>query len=147
MGFVYVLIAGVIQSLSSAYKKKIDSNVPQLSLSLLQTFVGIIVALIAMVASGYSMPTAISSLDVGVILLFGVMFLGITYLSIIGYQNFNLNLGSLVVSSELLFGPLTAWLIFAEKLTLMEFVGALFIAFALVISNMKLESLKKHNNH
>ncbi len=59
-----------------------------------------------------------------------------------GFQNFNLNLGSIVVSSELIFGPLFAVLILGEGLTTWEIVGGILVIAAIVISNI--DSIQKY---
>jgi drug/metabolite transporter (DMT)-like permease len=55
---------------------------------------------------------------------------------IYGFQNFNLNIGSIVVSSELIFGPIFALILLNENLTQNEIIGSILVIAAIIVSNI-----------
>lgn len=142
IGMLFGLLSGVTNAIASYYKKIIKGKTTVLSLTILQTISGVVIASIAMIASGSVFVRSVTSIDVVITILYGIVFLIITYLMIYGFQNFNLNLGSIVVSSELIFGPIFAYFILNEIITKPEFVGSAFVIIAIFISNKNIFSKK-----
>ena len=59
-----------------------------------------------------------------------------------GFQNFDLSLGAIILSSELIFALLIGLLIFGEKPLPKEIIGGLFVMTAVILPNLNLLSLK-----
>ncbi len=141
-GMIFGLLSGFINSIASYFKKIIKGKASVVNLTILQTFTGALVAAVAVIISGEVFTRTIPAGDIAISFVYGIVFLAITYLMIHGFQNFNLNLGSIVVSSELIFGPLFAVLILGEGLTTWEIVGGILVIAAIVISNI--DSIQKY---
>jgi drug/metabolite transporter (DMT)-like permease len=62
--------------------------------------------------------------------------MSVSFLTLIGFQNFDLNLGTIIISSELIFAPIFAALAFHEYPSANEIFGGLFIALSIILSNL-----------
>lgn len=136
LGFVYGLISGILQTITSIFQKRLI-GINRLSLVKIQTFTGLIFALIFMYFTN-SLNLPILPIE-GIItaLIYGLLFLIISYLLLIGFQKTDINLGSMLVSTELFFGPLFAYLIFRETLNTSEIIGSILVIFAVINLNLK----------
>jgi drug/metabolite transporter (DMT)-like permease len=70
-------------------------------------------------------------------LVYGLLFLIISYLLLVGFQKTDINIGSMLVSTELFFGPLFAYLMFKESLTTPEIIGSILVIIAVININRK----------
>lgn len=73
-----------------------------------------------------------------VVLIFGLLLMLVHFLCTVGFQNFDLNLGTIVMSSEMIFTVIFGMIVFAEFPTILEIIGGIFISLSIVISNLKL---------
>lgn len=135
-GFVFGLISGVLQTITSISQKKLG-GLDRLNLVKIQTLTGLVFAIIFMGVTGtLSIPTlTTSALIVG--FAYGLLFLIISYLLLVGFQKVDINIGSMLVSTELFFGPLFAYLIFKETLSFTEVIGSILVILAVVNLNLK----------
>lgn len=134
-GFVYGIISGIFQTIASSYQKILGKSTNRISLLLIQTFTGVIVAILALLYSGNPLFVALPVPTLLISLVFGAIFLAISYLFLIGFKHTNLNTGSILVSSELFFGPFFAYTLLSEKLGTTEIIGGLFIVIAIIFAN------------
>lgn len=135
IGFIYGIIAGVIQTIASAFQKIVGKSTNRIGLIIVQTLAGIAVSGFTISILGESLVPALPPIALLVTIFFGAIFLVISYLFLVGFKYVNLNVGSILVSSELLFGPFFAFLLLSEKLTHLEFLGGVFIAIAVLFSS------------
>lgn len=136
-GFIFGLISGVIQTIASVFQKRIGESINRLGLVIIQTFTGVVLSVFMMIISNTFIIPFIPLPGLVAGFIFGLMFLLIAYFSLVGFQKTNLNVGSLLVSTELFFGPLFAFFMFREMLTFSEIVGGIFIILAVLIVNIK----------
>ncbi len=54
-----------------------------------------------------------------------------------GFQKTDINIGSMLVSTELFFGPLFAYLMFRESLSTSEIIGSILVILAVINVNLK----------
>ena len=90
----------------------------------------------------------ISSLSVNtwaVGLMFGFILVAVNYLLLVGFQNFDLSLGVIILSSELIFALLFGLLVFGEKPLPKEIIGGLFVMAAVILPNLNLLPSKNKN--
>jgi len=128
-------LSGITQTFASLYQKKLSQDVDERALTLSQVFGGLIAASVAM---WYVKDMSILSLSgSGVLLglLFGFLFFLINYFMIHGFKHAEISTGTILLSSELLFGPMAAYAIFGETLALKEMLGGLLIAGAVVVAS------------
>jgi drug/metabolite transporter (DMT)-like permease len=134
-GFLFGLISGVFQTIASAFQKIVGQSTNRISLLIIQTLAGTGISALAIYMTGGLFFPAIPQSGMLVALFFGAIFLVISYLFLVGFKYTNLNVGSILVSSELFFGPFFAFLLLSEKLTNLELLGGLSIAIAVIFSN------------
>ncbi|MEN9327242.1 MAG: hypothetical protein RI947_50 [Candidatus Parcubacteria bacterium] len=136
IGFIFGLISGVLQTIASIFQKILGESTDRLGLVMIQTLAGCVMAVIVLIFTHTLTIPWMPLTAWGVIALFGAMFLAISYLFLIGFQKTNLNVGSILVSSELLFGPLFALLLLNEMPSGLELLGGIFTIVAVVIANI-----------
>ncbi len=139
-GFLLGIISGVFQTIASAFQKVAGRSTNRISLLLIQTLAGITISAFAVGLTGGTFFQAIPISAAWITVFFGVIFLAISYLFLVGFKSTNLNVGSILVSSELFFGPFFAFLLLSEKMTGLQVLGGIFTIVAVLFSNRK-ESL------
>lgn len=141
LGFMYGLISGVLQTVTSIFQKRLI-GINRLNLVKIQTFTGLVFAIIFMYFTS-SLNLPVLPID-GIIVatVYGLLFLIISYLLLIGFQKTDINIGSMLVSTELFFGPLFAFIIFKETLSISEIIGSIFVILAVINLNLKKSTSK-----
>ncbi len=135
-GFVFGLISGVLQTITSIFQKKLN-GLDRLNLVKIQTFTGLIFAIIFMSVTGTLSLPILTAQALVVSLAYGLLFLIISYLLLVGFQKTDINIGSMLVSTELFFGPLFAYLMFRESLSTSEIIGSILVILAVINVNLK----------
>ncbi len=136
IGSVAALVSGVFVCTGFAIRKLVV-GIPRSTVMLHQFAIGFLVSsAIAVAASG----DAIRQFD-GTALFAGIAYTGVALLGQIlllyGFAHFNINLGAIILTSELVFGALVGWVAFNEIPTLLQMVGGMFIAAAAVIAAVR----------
>jgi drug/metabolite transporter (DMT)-like permease len=70
-----------------------------------------------------------------IVIFFGLLIVAVNYLLLLGFRNFDLNLGTILLSSEMVFTPIFAFLAFGEAPSLYVIIGGVFIAASIVLVN------------
>lgn len=138
MGFIFGLLSGVVDTTSNSFRKYLAGKVDRFVLVTLQMIGGGLIALLLMQQTGQLFVTYISATSWIVGLLFGLSLVGVSFLTLIGFQNFDLNLGTIILSSELFFATIFAFLFFHEKPTVTELIGGLLIILAIAAVNIEM---------
>jgi drug/metabolite transporter (DMT)-like permease len=68
-------------------------------------------------------------------LLYGASFAAVSYLMVYGFRRAKLSIGTVMVSSELFFGPVLAFFIFTERLSLLQIIGGIVTILAIFFAN------------
>jgi drug/metabolite transporter (DMT)-like permease len=135
VGAVLGLVSGLVQGVASSLQKTLAVGPDRISLLVLQTGAGAVLAVICALIAGNSlvptMPTGPWAVTAG----YGLAMLAIAYLFLVGFANTNLNTGSILISTELLFGPLFAWVMLSESLGTKVLVAGACVAGAAVLAN------------
>lgn len=142
LGIVYGLIAGALDGVTNAFRKSfIATN--KFFVALLTMLGGVTVSgsLTLIFDQNPLFLTQLSPFAIGIGVLFGLLLISVNYLILAGFQNFDLNLGTIVISSEIFFGLIFGLIIYSEIPAPNEFIGGLLIVSAIIISNLKI--LKK----
>ena len=135
IGFFMGLLSGVVEAISNFYRKFLAGKIDRFMLVAIQLLGGLVIAGILMAFSGSSFTPSVSLSTVFVAFGFGVLIMLISFLLLIGFQNFDLGVGTLVISSEIFFGTLFAFLVFHEVPDTYEFIGGLLIVLAVIVLN------------
>jgi drug/metabolite transporter (DMT)-like permease len=136
IGFLYGILSGIVQGIASSFQKKLSSSTDKLSLLVVQTTAGIILSATILLAIHEPLFIQLSSLNWLIAGVFGVSMLAIIYLFLVGFKHTNLNTGSILVSSELLFGPLFALILLGEALGGRVIFGGIFTIIAALLANL-----------
>lgn len=137
LAIVLILGAGLIDTLSSTYKKRITGKISSYALLPLPLIGASIVSGLLVLLFGEHLHPSLFFRPHNFAIYFGYGFtiLLLTSLVLFGFRHFDLNLGTLVLSSELVFATLVGMLFLAEVPTFKEIIGGAFIIGAIVVAN------------
>ena len=135
LGLVFGILAGLFDTISTAFRKHLAGKLDRVVLTLVPQIGGILVATILIVMFGGLALPVISTTNWFVGILFGSMIFMINYLTLYGFQHFDLNLGTIAISTEVVFATLFGWLVFAEVPRSLDIYGGLFIVLAIIAGN------------
>ena len=136
LGFVYGLLTGVAQSLANTFRKMVGEQVDRYALVATQAAGGTAVGVTAALLFDGTLLSDISLSLWPMLLLYSATNFAFAYLLLVGFQNFDLNLGSIVLSSELFFAILLGIIFYAEIPTPWQLTGSLLIMIAIVVINL-----------
>ncbi len=142
LGFIYGFAAGIVYTFINTLVRHSHQKTNPNVLVGFQLFGGTLIGGAATFIVGQSLFPDLSLLNLILIIITGGTIALVTYLTIVGFKNFDLNLGTIVISSELFFAPLFAFILFKESLTLLEIVGGVCIALAIIIPHAKFAKIK-----
>jgi len=139
IGLIFGVLSGFMDALSNTFKKHLGGKVDRFLLISIQMMGTIIVSLILMFyTKAFAFPI-ISPFILIIGLLFGFLLMLNNYLMLVGFHHFDLNLGTIVLSSELLFASIFGYLFYKEIPTINELIGCGLIAFSIIIVHINLK--------
>ncbi len=136
-GFVFGLMAGIFDTVANSFRKYLSGIFDRYFVASIPLIGGFVIAIILIFFSGQSLTPNVSLTSWGVGLLFGILLFTVNYLLSYGFQHFDLNLGTIIVSAELLFASLFGYLTFGETPLVNELIGGLLIICAIITANIK----------
>ena len=141
-GLIFGVLSGFMDALSNTFKKHLGGKVDRFLLISIQMMGTIIVSLILMFyTKAFTFPI-ISPFILIIGLLFGFLLMLNNYLMLVGFHNFDLNLGTIILSSELLFASIFGYLFYKEIPTLNELIGGGLIAFSIIVAHLNFKKNK-----
>lgn len=140
-GLILALVAGSLDAIANALRKYLSNKIDRLLLIVLQMFGMALISIpFVLFTLGNGLPTiSMATWIVGV--WFGLMLIVVNYLLLYGFSNFDLNLGSIVLSSELFFAGAIGILLYNEMAKPQEFVGSLIIILAMAVTSIDFNKL------
>jgi drug/metabolite transporter (DMT)-like permease len=143
LGLILGVLSGVVESISNSFRKQFGNKIERFTLVVLSISGSIIISTVLILFAKQSIFffPQVSSMSWAIGLLFGFLIVSMTYLTIVGFQSIDLNLGTIVLSSELFFAPLFAYLVFRESPTTYEMIGGFFVLVAIIIPNSNYKKL------
>lgn len=135
LGFLFGIVSGLFQTIASSFQKIVSKSTNRISLLLIQTLAGISMSAIVLTITDKPLLIALPTNVLLIAMFFGIIFLAISHLFLVGFKDTNLNVGSILVSSELFFGPFFAFLLLSEGMSGLELLGGVFTAIAVIFSN------------
>jgi len=142
IGLIFGILSGFMDALSNSFKKHLGGKVDRFLLIAIQMMGTIIVSLALMFYTKTLTIPQISPFILSVGLIFGFFLMLNNYLMLVGFHNFDLNLGTIVLSSELLFASIFGYLFYKEIPTFNELIGGGLITFSIIIAHL---NFKKKN--
>ncbi len=132
-GMLFGYLSGIFQSVASLYQKRLSRETTSRILTLTQVLGGLTFTLVAMFFIQDASVFHLTPPGAALSLLFGFLFFLINYLMIYGFKRAELGVGTILLSSELIFGPLVAYLLFHETLSRLEMLGGILIIGAVLM--------------
>ncbi|HSX18569.1 MAG TPA: DMT family transporter [Candidatus Saccharimonadales bacterium] len=139
-GLLLAVGTGLADTGSNSLRKYLGEKIDKFVLVSLHAMGGMILSLVLIVASGQFGVVNMPIESWLVVLIFGLSLIAVYYFTLVGFSNFDLHLGTVVLSSELFFGPLFAVIFFREYPTTFQIIGASLIMLAIVALNTNLFS-------
>lgn len=141
-GIFFALLSGFLDVISNSFRKHLAGKINRIILTGLPLLGGIILMLILTLSSQQTLTPSISVITWVVGLIFGGLLFTVNYLLNYGFNHFDLNLGTIVISSELFFASMFGFLFYGELPLLNEIHGGLLVLCAVVVANLDFEKLK-----
>jgi drug/metabolite transporter (DMT)-like permease len=140
LGFITGIVSGVLDGSANGFGKDFAGKISKSVLVLLTTIGSILVnsLMIAYFHQGSNYVATMSTTAWVVVAFLGCLVVILSYLLLVGFQNFDLSSGSIVLSLELLFALIFGILVFQEYPTGKELLGGLFILVANIVPNLKM---------
>jgi drug/metabolite transporter (DMT)-like permease len=145
LGLLLAIVAGMFDSISNIFRKDLSGKIDKFILVLITTLGGMLISGIMMVYFKQTFAF-IGKMPLNgwmVALLFGFLLAAVNYITLVGFQNFDLSIGTVVLSSELVFATIFAFLVFGERPLPKEIVGGIFVFLAVIIPNLNLTKYLK----
>lgn len=140
LGFIAGVVSGILDGSANAFRKDLAGKVNKYILVLLTAIGGVFVSGLMMFyfhqELNYLGSMSVTTWFIGAF--FGSLLVILNYLLLIGFQNFDLSLGSVILSLELLFALIFGIIFFKEFPTTKELLGGLLILLANIIPNIKI---------
>ncbi len=146
LGMILTGIAGIGDVVTNSMKKYLGGKIEPLVLVLYQMLAGLIVGLVFIVST--QQFTIIQTLDISAILwllFFSLNFFLLSYLTVYGFQHFDLNLGTIILSLEFVWATAIGYVWYQETLNTYQIIAMGLLIFSIVNMNLpvKKQELKK----
>lgn len=140
LGVLMGLASGLFEGSAHAFRKFLK-DIPREVIVFFQSASGVIVGFILFAFSKepFINELSISAIVVGV--LFGVLLVAIGYLLAYGFANYDVNIGTIILASELLFALIINYIVLQEVPTTNELVGGTLIFAGAIFTSIQLDKL------
>lgn len=132
IGMLFGYFSGVIQTIASHYQKKFSESINETTLTLSQIIGGILVGFIIAFSLGDFGVFSLSPYALTIAVIFGFVIFLINKFLVYGFKRSDIGTGTILMSSEIIFGPIMAYIIFQETLTPDQMLAG-FLAFMATI--------------
>lgn len=132
-GVLAALFSGVCEGLGNVVRKKLK-GVDKTTVLLWQFFVSGAGALLLALIVGEPMIKEVSTGPIIALIVFAFLQLGLNNLLLFGFQKFDVNIGTVILSLELFFAAILGYFLFGEALTANELLGGVAIFIASIVS-------------
>lgn len=137
LGMILTAIAGVSDVISNSMKKYLGGKIDRMVLVFYQMLAGTIIGGVLVAISGEF--TILKSFDlVGILWLafFTLNFFLLSYFVSYGFQHFDLNLGTIILSLEFVWASLVGYFIYNEILTMYQVIACVLLIISIVVMNL-----------
>jgi drug/metabolite transporter (DMT)-like permease len=136
------ILAGVLEGSAHAFRKFLK-DIPREVVVFFQSASSVIIALILFVASGQNFTKDFQPVSLLVAALFGALLVSIGYLLFYGFNHYDVNLGAIVLATELFFAIIINFIFLSEAPTTFEFIGGIFIFAGAAVTSIDSSTLSK----
>lgn len=138
-GIIAGIIGGILYGISNATRKFYADKINRWTVMLYQMASGSGLSFILAYFFNEFNRIQIIPVPILTLLIFGISLVIIQVLLFSGFKNFPLNIGSIVLASQLIFIEIIGVIFLKEIPTMLELLGSLTIILAIVLSNLNLE--------
>ena len=135
LGFYLGVVAGISLAISNVLRRGLTT--PSKELMVMSQACGDILVSFAFIVALNAWPslhlTAFSYIN---LIIYAAIILASIYLLVIGFQNFSLDLGNVLLSTELLFATLIGYLVYQEQPSNFQLLGSACLFIAIILINM-----------
>lgn len=132
-GVLAALFSGVCEGFGNVVRKKLK-GVDKTTVLLYQFFVSGVGALLLAALFAEPMIKEVGTGPIIALVVFALLQLGLNNLLLYGFQHFDVNIGTVILSLELFFAAILGFVLFGEALTVNEILGGVAIFVASVVS-------------
>lgn len=144
IGVITGFLSGIVDGISNSLRKSLK-GVERHKLLFYQFGIGAIFAIVMGLIMGETFIKSYVPLSIVVGIVFGILQVGLNSLLLYGFQHFDVNVGTVILATELFFATLFGFLIFGESPTSNEIMGGILIFTASIISAVDLKKLINTN--
>ena len=141
LGIVAGLASGVFDGISGALRKTL-SNTNRFAVLRVQYGVGVLIGIALTIASSSPPVRHVSVSGIAITIIYGLLLVCLGSLLLYGFQHFDINIATVIVSCELIFATLLGWIFYHEMPTLNELIGGALIFLASVLGGMRMKTKK-----
>lgn len=143
LGIVLGLLSGIFEG-SSHTLRRLMKDVKREVVVFYQSISGVILAAALLLFSNEVFINEFHWSAIFVAILFGLLLVSIGYLLVYGFGNFDVNLGTIILATELFFALVINAIFLKEYPTSNELIGGLLIFSGTAITSLKLNNKKKN---
>ncbi|PJA23374.1 hypothetical protein COX59_00210 [Candidatus Beckwithbacteria bacterium CG_4_10_14_0_2_um_filter_47_25] len=140
-GIITGIIGGVLYGVSNATRKFYADKVNRWTVMLYQMVSGAGLSFILTWFFNEFNRIKIAPVSITTLIVFGIGLVIIQILLFTGFKNFQLNIGSIVLASQLIFIEIIGVIFLKEIPTSFELLGSIIIILAIVLSNLRLRKI------
>jgi len=141
LGIVSGIVGGFFWGLSNATRKFYVGIINRWLIILYQMIIGGVIALLLAIIFKEFKTDLWTFNTYTLLLIFGIGLVLIQFLLFTGFENFKLNLGSIVLASQLVFAQIIGIFVLHEIPTFTELIGCACIIIAIILSNLPKKNL------
>lgn len=136
-GMLMTGIAGVNDVVTNSMKKYLGGQIDRLVLVFYQMLTGVVFgALLLFVTKEYSLLAPFNLGGILWLLFFALNFFLLSYLAAYGFQHFDLNLGTIILSMEFVFASIAGFILYHETLSLYQIIAIVLLGGSIVVMNL-----------
>jgi len=139
IGIITGIASGLFDGISNALRKTLKGLNRNAILTYQFVFSSLLAA-IAMLVMGEVILKQILPLSILAVIIFAILQIGLGNLLLYGFQHFDVNVGTVILATELFFASLLGFLLFKEVPTSKEILGGMLIFAASIISTIDFKS-------
>jgi len=147
VGILWGLVAGVVDGISNVLRKDLAGKVDKFVLVLLTGIGGIVISGLLIFAYQenplFIFTMSSTSWLIGIV--FGALLILVNFMVLVGFQNYDLNLGSVVLATELFFAPFFAYIFLREIPSAKELIGGSLVLVGVIFPNFQYLLQKKRS--
>lgn len=137
LGMMMTGIAGIGDVITNSMKKYLGDKIDRLVLVFYQMLTGIIFgSLLILSSKELHIIKSFDVVGIGWLLFFALNFFLLSWLASYGFQHFDLNLGTIILSMEFVFASIFGFLLYGEQMSMIQILGSAILVASIIIMNL-----------